>query len=120
MSFEQLLENIDVHKKSMDFMEQAKLVKLLTEKYVREKDLSRKDANILAWKNVRSGAHIFEDLEDEEPNTGIIHQEKGLQSEEKTKMLKIYDLVKKISNKNKSANYTKLEKYFTNLNKKIH
>ena len=129
MSFEQRLENKDAYQKTLDFNEQLKIVKLLQQKFIREKNLSSKDAQILAWKRVREGSHVFEDYDDEKPPEVKVHSvEKrtiGLVSEEKKKLLKIYDLVKKICNKNKSENfrtenYIRLEKYFTNLNKKIH
>lgn len=123
-SFEQRLENKDAYQKTLDFHEQLKIVKLLQQKFMREKNLSSKDAQILAWKRVREGSHVFEDYDDEKPVEQKVHSvEKrsiGLVSEEKKKFLKIYDLVKNICNKNKSPNYIRLEKYFTNLNKKIH
>ena len=129
MSFEQRLENKDAYQKTLDFNEQLKIVKLLQQKFIREKNLSSKDAQILAWKRVREGSHVFEDYDDEKPPEVKVHSvEKrtiGLVSEEKKKLLKIYDLVKKICNKNTSENfrtekYIRLEKYFKNLNKKIH
>jgi hypothetical protein len=120
MSYEQILENKDAYKKSMDFMEQAKIVKKLTEKYAREKNISRIEAQKLAWERVRSGSHIMEDYEDEIPEKNV-QTKKTLYSEEKNKMNKIYDLVRKIcKNNNNNDNYKKLEKYFVNLNKKVH
>ena len=125
MSFEQLLENRDAQKKSMDFMEQVKIVKQLTEKYAREKNISRLDAQKMAWERVRNGSYMLEDYEDEKPQetkaSKITENKIGFVSEEKAKLLKIYDLVRKISKKNNdNNNYKKLEKYFVNLNKKVH
>jgi hypothetical protein len=124
MSFEQILENRDAQKKSMDFMEQVKIVKQLTEKYAREKNISRLDAQKMAWERVRNGSYMLEDYEDEKPQETKVHsvseRKIGLVSDEKAKLLKIYDLVRKICKKNNNDNYKKLEKYFVNLNKKVH
>jgi hypothetical protein len=125
MSYEQKLENKDALHKTMDFREQLKIVKLLTQKYMREKNLSEKEAQMLAWENVRNGYHqLEEDLYEEKVPEVKVHSvsEKkiGYVSDEKAKLLKIYELVKKICKNNKNENYNKLEKYFINLNKKIH
>ena len=126
MSYEQRLENKDAYTKTMDFRKQMEIVKLLTEKYIREKGLSNTEASKLAWERVRNGSYMLEeDLDEEtipEPQVHSVSKRSiGMVSEEKAKLLKIYDLVKKICNKNKqNVNYQKLEKYFVNLNKKIH
>ena len=71
-----------------------------------------------------SGLHIQVDYEDEKPQETKVHsvseRKIGLVSDEKAKLLKIYDLVRKICKKNNNDNYKKLEKYFVNLNKKVH
>jgi RAB protein geranylgeranyltransferase component A len=126
MSYEERLENKDAYQKTLDFHKQMAIVKLLQQKYMREKNLSSSEAQSLAWKNVRSGYHhLEEDLDEEkvpESKPQIVSEKKiGLVSEEKAKLLKIYEIVRKICNKNKqNVNYQKLEKYFVNLNKKIH
>ena len=136
MTYEQRLENKDAFTKTMDFHEQNKIVKLLQQKFIREKNLSSKDAQILAWKRVREGSHVFEDYDDEKIPEVKVHSvsEKkiGFVSEEKKKALKLYDISKKIYELNKDFENYSLSKiysarkmsnfknYFSNLNKKIH
>ena len=136
MSYEQRLENKDAYTKTMDFHEQNKIVKLLTPKYMREKNLSNSEAHKLAWKRVREGSHVFEDYDDEKPIEVKVHSvsEKkiGLVSEEKKKALKLYDISKNIYELDKdfenyslskiysAPDFKNLKNYFSNLNKKIH
>jgi glutamate synthase domain-containing protein 1 len=134
MSYEQKLENDDAYQKSMNFKDQVKIVKLLQQKYIKEKNLSSKDAQILAWKKVLEGSHIFEDYEEEKtPEVKVISQKKiGLTSDDKKKSLKLYDISKKLYEINKdfenyslskiysAPDFKNLKIYFTNLNKKIH
>jgi glycine cleavage system pyridoxal-binding protein P len=96
-------KGISTAKKIYDVVNKAKKIKSIADKAKKAKNVINK------LKKIKSKV------------SKITENKIGFVSEEKAKLLKIYDLVRKIAKKNNNNdNYKKLEKYFVNLNKKVH
>jgi hypothetical protein len=123
-AFEQRMENKDAYSKTLDFYKQKEIVDKLVKKFTDE-GMSKKEALDKAWKMVREGSHVFQDLDDIEVEQPIKEIKKGITINSHTS--EVYKLVNKalliintICSKHRTEkNYIKLKKYFENLNKKV-
>jgi hypothetical protein len=123
-AFEQKLENRDAYSKTMDFYQQKEIVDKLVKKLVDE-GMVKKDAITQAWKMVREGSHVFQDLDDIEVEQPIKEIKKGITINSHTS--EVYKLVNKallivnnICSKHRNEKkYINLKKYFEKLNGKV-
>lgn len=121
--WEQLKENNDVAEKTRIFKEQLEIVKKLSP-VLEKKGLSKNDAYNKAWELVRSGAYVFEDLEDE-PEVEEKKEPSYMPPKKSNKVM--IELIIECNRKaielarlNKgNKNYENLKKYLKNLVSKI-
>lgn len=126
-SFEKRLENKDAYSKTLDFYAQMEIVKKLQEKFIKE-GMPRGEAINKAWRMVREGSHVFQDLDDEEEiKHEPIKQEIKKHTTINSNINETYKLINKalliintICSKHRNdKKYTLLKKYFEKLNGKV-
>jgi hypothetical protein len=126
--FEQKLEHKDAYSKTLDFYAQMEIVKKLQEKFIKE-GMPRGEAINKAWRMVREGSHVFQDLDDddEEVKHEPIKQEIKKHTTINSNINETYRLINKalliintICSKHRNdKKYTLLKKYFEKLNGKV-
>jgi len=123
-AYEQRIENNNASNSLNLFNQQLEIVKKLTKKLIDE-GMNKSEAHTKAWKMVREGSHVFQDLDDIEIHETPKQIKKGITIN--SNQNEVYNLVNKAlliinsicSKHRKEKKYENLKKYFEKLNSNV-